>query len=214
MFENTGSVKASPESVVEWWYDPQRLGERRKRLEETGSNVSLEVAEVDGVRVTTSQLKDRRGWRQSHRVESHLGPNGRPIRQGDRYVVRVSDVAHYKPPLGKAVTVSCEGQIEFIPQATGGTEIVITHRHSVSGGLRHWQRSIARGEHVNTMTQFQETLDRSQAPATPGGRSGTASAVTRSWLISRTWLRATNLVCVGTPRASGCGRPMRPTSPS
>jgi hypothetical protein len=162
-FELTGSVNASPDAVMEWWYDPERLEERRTRLEETGSNVSLEVEDVDGIRVTTSHLKDRRGWRQSHRVESHLGPNGRPAQQGDRYIARSRDVARYKPPLGKGVAVSCEGQIEFIPQATGGTEIVVTHRHSVSGGLKNWQRSIAKGEHVNTATQFQETLGQCQA---------------------------------------------------
>lgn len=170
-YQTAGIVNASPERIMAWWYHPDRRAEFQDRLETAGHlDVSVTESMSDGVRVWIVCFKDRRGWVQHHQIETHLTPDGTATRDGDRFIAPSGDVVNYDTPDGQTLTTTCTGQIEFIPQASGESEISVVHHHKLVGGswLRRW--SMRRSEPRNSDRVFQESIIRCQAAV---GRSAT-----------------------------------------
>jgi hypothetical protein len=146
-----------------WWFSPDRLGEFRQRIEGAGAqDLSVSESTNDGVRLRTAQWKDRRGWENHHQVETHLGEHGLPERHGDRFIAPASDVVSYQASYGQRVTITCHGQIEFLPHASGVTEVIAAHNHTMTGGAQlRW--TLPKRTRKNTDLLFREWIERCQA---------------------------------------------------
>jgi len=149
-----------------WWFDPDRRGEFQLRLETSGAtDVSVTESIANGSRTRDSHWKDRRGWEQNHHVETKLTPAGVGARDEDRFVAPTSDVINSRSPRGERREVTCSGVIEFVPQATGDTEISVLHHHTAVVGASAWiVRRVERMlERRNTDRLFRERVARCQA---------------------------------------------------
>jgi hypothetical protein len=72
-FESAATVDASPESVMAWWFHPDRRDDLRRRIEGAGArDFSLTESTTDGLRVRTMQWTDRGGWETRHEAETRL----------------------------------------------------------------------------------------------------------------------------------------------
>jgi hypothetical protein len=121
-YQTAGMVNASAERVMAWWFHPDRRAEFQDHIEKAGGrDVSVTQSMSDGVRIRIVNFKDRRGWVQRHQVETRLAPDGIPARDGDRFVAPGGDVVSYSPPSGGEITITCIGQVEFIPQVSAVT---------------------------------------------------------------------------------------------
>jgi hypothetical protein len=172
-FELTATVNAEPERVMAWWFDPDRRGDFRNRLEASGAtDISMTESGADGLRARDSHWKDRRGWEHNHHVETKLTPAGTAASDGDRFVAPANDVRSYRSPTGKTREVACSGAIEFVPRAGGDTEINVLHHHTnVVGASTRLVRWVERKlERRNTDQLFRERVSRCEAAV---GRSAT-----------------------------------------
>jgi hypothetical protein len=145
--ESAGIVNASPERVMAWWFGPDRKNEFRDRIERTGAkDFSLTEFITDGVRVRDTTWKDGRSWVHLHHTELHLGPDGMAPRTGDRFIASGSETVSFQHPRGKKFGFTCTARVEFVPQTSGATEIVVVHNHATTGGNWLARRLIRRSD--------------------------------------------------------------------
>jgi hypothetical protein len=76
--------------------------------------VSMTRSVVEGVMIRDFGYRSRRGNDIHHHLETVLATDGIPAREGDRFVVPASDVVNALHAGRKAMTRTCNGQIEFI----------------------------------------------------------------------------------------------------
>jgi hypothetical protein len=164
-FKTSGMVNASPEHVMAWWFDPERRVDFQKRVEASGaSDVSRKESVAEGVRISVSRWKDRRGWDYDHHVETKLTGDGVAASDGDRFVAPVMEIRSYRSPSGRRGTVTCSGRIEFVPQAGGRTEVSVLNHHTqerVEGvWIARWVQRTQ--ERVNTDHAFRKRVAQCQ----------------------------------------------------
>jgi hypothetical protein len=142
------------------WFHPDRAEEFQNSAERIGAiDASVEESTEAGLRIRIARWSDRRGWEYSHRIETHLEPDGTASRTGDHFVAPRTDVVSYKLPGGRDMTKSCIGSIEFIPLATGSTKVSAFHVHSLVGGSWLLRRRLRRLDRSNTEAVFKDAID-------------------------------------------------------
>jgi hypothetical protein len=152
-------VGAEPERVMAWWFHPDRKLELQRRITGGGAtDFVFTESTTDGVRVRLFSFTDLRGWGHNHRVETGLFLDGTAARCGGRFIVPVSDVNDMKPPLGRRITLHCVGQLEFVPQGSGSTEVCVEHCHKLSGGNRVMRQVIRRADRGKQDRLFNELI--------------------------------------------------------
>lgn len=146
-FRLTEVVHSPPESVMAWWFHPDRKDEVEGRITGGGATYfALDDTSTDGLRVRTISFRDRRGWDHRHRVERQLASDGTPVRSGNRFVVPVRDINEMRSPRGQRITFECVGQMEFVPRPDGATEVHVEHVHTLAGGNWATRRAIRRSD--------------------------------------------------------------------
>ena len=157
-FQTTGIIEANPESVLAWWFAPQRMDEYKSDREAIGAlDLSIEGSMIEGVEVRTARWKDDRDWEHIHRVPIH---NGLPERKGDRFVLASTDSTELKHPTGEKMTVKCNGQLEFISLGTRSTEVHIVHNHVLRGGRLRRRWTFPKSQQRTTEVQFKQMMER------------------------------------------------------
>jgi len=163
-------VNASPERVMAWWFHPDRRDEFQTSMEKFdffAGDVSMTESTADGLRIRDIHWKDNRGQDHHHHIETVLTSDEMPARNGDRFVAPFSQTHDYRTPEGRKVTLRCSGRTEFIPQATGDTEIIVVHSHILVGGGWIARLSQHKSELTNTDRQFRDRIARCQAAGGP-----------------------------------------------
>jgi len=156
----TGVVNATPEAVMSWWFHPDREGDFQDRLGLT--NVTeFEVSESTddgGVQVRLTSWRDQRGWSQRHRIERHLtaGRLGQAV--DGIFTVPCMEVISYEHPTGKTMALQCSGRIDFIPKSGGSTEVVVAHKHHLTGGRWLWRRNLRKSDERNQPDLLQRQI--------------------------------------------------------
>jgi hypothetical protein len=163
-YTTSGVVDATPQSVMNWWFHPDRRTDLQKRIEALGtSDVSVTESTTDGLRVRIAHWKGKRGSDHHHHAETTLGIDGLAALDGDRFVAPVSDVVSLLTPSGLKMTRTCSGRIEFVPLTDGAIEVSMVHSHVLVGGGWFQRRSHHRSEQANTERMFRESIARCQA---------------------------------------------------
>jgi hypothetical protein len=158
-FSQTGIIDARPEDVIAWWFDPSRRVARLDKLERSAvGDVTVNESTEEGFKIRDLHYMDRRGWTHHHHVVTVLTPEGITERDGDRLFVLFSDDHNLLSAWGKKRRIVCNARFECIPQASGRTEVTLTHKHvGESGGrLERWKRR--RCEHAYDRA-FREQFD-------------------------------------------------------
>lgn len=165
-FETSATVNASPASVMDWWFHPDRRDDLRNYFERNGRDLTLTESMDDGMRVRDLKWKDPRGWEHHQHTETRLFQTGRPERNGDRFIAPATNVTYHQSPLGQAIIVSCNGGAEFIPLPGGGTEIRALHDHTMTGGMWLQQWSLRRSNRKYTERFDANWIDQCRAATT------------------------------------------------
>jgi hypothetical protein len=126
-----------------WWFHPDRRHDFQQRAQvRDATDFTVVLSTENSVRVRTASWRDRRGGHHQHRTETQVGPEGAPLRHGDRFIAPFKERAEGRSQTGRLLTLECTGQLEFIPTDSGSTEIVSTHNHYFTGGnWLHRQRA-------------------------------------------------------------------------
>ena len=134
-----GTVHASADPVVQWWFDPERLTEYLSGAEQRGAlDLSRSDSVEDGVRIRTLRYRTVQGWDFDRRFES---VSSKPVRSGDRYRSESQDVLVARR--GKrSYEVRCSAVLEFREKGLQETQILQTHVHTMTGGS--WRQKISR----------------------------------------------------------------------
>jgi hypothetical protein len=164
-FETSATVNASPESVMAWYFHPDRKDDLRNYFEKTGRDLTLTESINDGMRVRDLKW-NHRGWEHHQHIETRLFQTGLPERTGDRFVVPGTDVTRHQSPVGQEITVSCNARVEFIPVPSGGTEIRAIHDHTMTGGMWLQQLSLRRSSRKYTERFDTHWIDQCRAATT------------------------------------------------
>jgi hypothetical protein len=155
------TVNASAESVMAWWYSPDRRADFQSRVERLGGiDFSLSESTNDRSRVRIAHWYDLRGWEHKHEVKWPAMPEGIPERSGDRFVLPVTDITSYSHRQARTRTVICLGRIEFVPHANDETEIAAFHNHTAVGGTWFQRRRMQESNQKNTDDSFRDQIER------------------------------------------------------
>ncbi len=138
----TATVRASSDSVVEWF---RRPGQREAVLAQWEREGKTECSIEDTVTGSTwtrdIRWTVRTGATMHQHIESPIGADGRPgTWNGEHFVIVGHEVNHVCFPTGREETVDCANTLEFVPVGEGETQIISTHRHLTVGA--HWYQRL------------------------------------------------------------------------
>jgi hypothetical protein len=162
-------VNADLESVMAWWFHPDRKAEYFDKVKTKGAlDLSVSDSTEGGVRIRTIGYKTAKGWEFVHRLSVHLGENGLPLRvhDGDGFVVQSSDVLDARSG-AQHFTVTCSAVQEFLPKGPHQTQVSARHEHTMSGGTwgqRRYRRKTDQSEHRRS---FREMIQQCEAAVGP-----------------------------------------------
>jgi hypothetical protein len=157
-FHTTGIIEANPESVLAWWFAPERIDEDKSDLEAIGAlDLSIEDSTIVGVEVRTTRWRDERDWEHIHHVPIH---NRLPERKGDRFVLDSSDSTELKHPTGEKMTVKCNAQVVFVSLGTKSTEVSVVHNHLLRGGRLRRRWTFPQSQQGTTEIVFEQMMKR------------------------------------------------------
>lgn len=142
------------------WFHPDRAADFQNAAQRIGA-IEAAVSEMTegAVRIRIAEWSDKRGWKYSHRVETHLAPNGLAPIEGDRFVALRTDVVTYKPPNGQELAKHCVGSVEFTELPSGATKVSARHQHTLSGGGWMTRRRLRKLDTKNTEAVFRDAID-------------------------------------------------------
>jgi hypothetical protein len=151
-----------------WWLDPERRREFEARILKTGAaKFVAEESVEDGIRIRIFSWTDPNHWKHHHVARAPVVGDGVPERNGDRYLLPLSDVRTYTAPTGMKLTSTCDGRLEFIALAGGSTEVVEVHSHVITARSHRRATKLAEKERVNTESVFADKLERCRLAAGP-----------------------------------------------
>jgi hypothetical protein len=138
-YQSAGRVRASPEQVMTWWYDPDRNPEQLERFQKAAAGeLTITRSVEDGVRIRDFRWTNRKGWKYHVHRETVLTVEGMPAHEGDRFVAPLSQEVSCQSTSGSTMTMTCSGQLEYIPLPSGGTYVICTYHLAAVG--RDWVR--------------------------------------------------------------------------
>jgi len=162
-----GSVEASPEQVMTWWWHPDRRADFRDRIQPTAVDEITQTESTEGgVRLRSTRWKDRKGWVHETQVETPVDADGKPLRREDGSFP-VSQKATLTAPLGYKVGFTCTGLIQFKERDAGTTEVTVVHNHKAVGGTWFNRRHMRRINEASEPRDFQEWIDRCRTALDP-----------------------------------------------
>lgn len=162
--ETRGRIDAGIETVMHWWFHPDRADEMRMRIDATGAtDVSVAETISGAVRIRVVIWRDANGWEHHHHGTTELDHQGMAARRGDRFIAPCNEVARLRSPFGAETIVRCTARIEFIPVSSDYTDVLVVHHHVTEGGSWFGRRSLRLRDQKNHVGEFSGTLDRCRA---------------------------------------------------
>lgn len=85
--------------------------------------------------------------------EWHLDHSELAPRSGDQFIVSASETVSFQHPRGTKIGFSCTGQIVFVPQVGGSTQVAVVHSHTMGGGNWFQRRYIRRSDQTSQLDE-------------------------------------------------------------
>lgn len=174
VFDDT--VDADVESVVTWWFHPDRRAEYLDLAQTRGAlDLTVERTREGGRAVMRLRYRSAQGWEFDHRLEADLDEVGMPRSDGDGFRYEARDLETARSG-NQHFTVTCVALHEFVAIGPKETRITQTHTHTMTGGRWLWRRNRRRRDHATHRRGFTTKVGQCRtALGTQPGMSPTTS---------------------------------------